>query len=196
VNLALDEMHNDIVQVTPTVLVGPSGVGKGSVLAAVCAEHSEVWLSVSVTTRAPRPGEVEGRSYFFVTDADFDQMIVDDGLLEWASYQQARYGTPRAPVEQAITDGRAVIFEVDVQGARQIRDRLNPLRTVFLAPPSWEDLERRLRGRGTEPEAVIARRLDTARRELLTIDEWDHVIVNTEVALAASQLVDLIGLGL
>ena len=195
-NPTLDEMCNDIVHVTPTVLVGPSGVGKGSVLAAVCAEHAEVWLSVSATTRAPRPGEVEGRSYFFVTDADFDQMIADDGLLEWASYQQARYGTPRAPVEQAIADGRAVIFEVDVQGARQIRDRLTPLRTVFLAPPSWEDLERRLRGRGTEAEAVIARRLDTARRELLTIDEWDHVIVNTEVALAASQLVDLIGLGL
>ena len=179
----------------PTVLVGPSGVGKGTVLAAVCAQHSLVWVSVSATTRVPRPGEVDGRDYYFVSEAEFDQLVDDDGLLEWASYSTARYGTPRAPVEQAIADGRAVVFEVEVQGARQIRDRLTPLRTVFLAPPSWQVLEQRLRGRGTESEAVIARRLDSARRELLTIDEWDHVIINTEVVSAASQLVDLIGLG-
>ena len=194
-NSTLGEVRDDIARVTPTVLVGPSGVGKGTVLAAVCAQHSLVWVSVSVTTRAARPGEEEGRNYFFISDSDFDQLVADDGLLEWASYATARYGTPRAPAERAIADGRAVVFEVEVQGARQIRDRLDPVRTVFLAPPSWEDLERRLRGRGTESEEVLARRLATARRELLTIDEWDHVIVNTEVVSAASQLVDLIGLG-
>ena len=178
----------------PTVLVGPSGVGKGTILSRLREQYAAVWLSVSVTTRPPRPGETEGLSYFFLTEAAFDAMIAADGLLEWARYSSARYGTPREPVEAHIREGRAVIMELDIQGARQVQQRLHPVRTVFVAPPSFAELERRLRGRGTESETVIEQRLATARRELASQGECDHIIVNTEVATAVAQLVDLIGL--
>ena len=179
----------------PVVLVGPSGVGKGTVISAMSAAYPQVWVSVSVTTRQPRPGEVEGRHYYFISDSDFDNLISSGGLLEWAQYQSHKYGTPRADVEGHILEGRAVIMELDVQGARQVRARLDPVTTVFLAPPSWEELESRLRGRGTEPEDVIRRRLATAREEMAAMDEFDHVIVNREVAGAVEELVNLIGLG-
>ena len=180
---------------TPVVLVGPSGVGKGTVISSLCAKYPQVWVSVSVTTRAPRPGEVEGKHYYFISDSQFDSLISSDGLLEWATYQSNKYGTPRAAVEDKILHDRAVVMELEVKGARQVRARLAPLLTVFLAPPSWEELERRLRGRGTEPDDVIARRLTTAREEMAAMDEFDHVIVNREVATAVEELVNLIGLG-
>ena len=180
---------------TPTVLVGPSGVGKGTVVSALCAEYPQAWVSVSVTTRRPRPGEVDGQNYYFISDSDFDKLVSSGGLLEWACYQSSKYGTPRMPVEEKILQGRAVLMEVDVQGARQVRARLAPVRTVFLAPPSWEELERRLRGRGTESEPVIRRRLETARGEMGFMAECDHVIVNQEVASSVEELVNLIGLG-
>lgn len=179
---------------TPTVLVGPSGVGKGTVLSFLCARYPKVWLSVSVTTRQPRPGEVHGQHYYFISESEFDQLIDSDGLLEWARYESSRYGTPRVEVEEKIHAGCAVIMEVDTQGAFQIKTRLDPVRTVFLAPPSWEELEARLRGRATETEQVIKRRLKEAKREMKLMDEFDHVIVNREVAVAVEELVNLIGL--
>ncbi|MCL2471100.1 MAG: guanylate kinase [Propionibacteriaceae bacterium] len=180
---------------TPTVLVGPSGVGKGTVLSTLCAQYPQIWLSVSVTTRRPRRGEINGQHYYFVDDARFDQMIAGGDLLEWATYQSARYGTPRADVDEKIRQGRAVVMELDVQGARQVMSRMSHVRTVFLAPPSWEELERRLRGRGTESEQVVQRRLATARDEMEFMDQCDHVIVHHEVASAVAELVNLIGLG-
>jgi len=183
------------VSFTPVVLVGPSGVGKGTVISALCAEYPQVWVSVSVTTRQPRPGEVEGKHYYFISDSDFDDLISSGGLLEWATYQSKKYGTPRADVEEKILAGRAVMMELDVQGARQVRARLDPVLTIFLAPPSPEELARRLRGRGTEPDDVIARRLETARTEMAAMGEFDHVVVNREVATAVEELVNLIGLG-
>jgi len=183
------------VSFTPVVLVGPSGVGKGTVVSALCAEYPQVWVSISVTTRQPRPGEVQGHDYYFISDSDFDALISSGGLLEWATYQSNKYGTPRADVEEKISAGCAVLMELDVQGARQVRARLNPVLTVFLAPPSFQELAERLRGRGTEPEDVIARRLETAREEMAAMGEFDHVIINGEVATAVEELVNLIGLG-
>ncbi len=179
---------------TPTVLVGPSGVGKGTVLASLRSLHPQVWLSVSATTRPPRPNEVDGQHYFFLTPAQFDELIAGDGLLEWAVYQDQKYGTPRAEVARQIGLGRAVVMELDIQGARQVKQRLRPLRTIFLAPPSMSDLEARLRGRGTESEAAIRRRLERAAHEIAAMDECDHVIVNHQVAAAVEELVNLIGL--
>ncbi|MCL2735378.1 MAG: guanylate kinase [Propionibacteriaceae bacterium] len=179
---------------TPIVLVGPSGVGKGTVLSALRSRCPEIWLSVSVTTRLPRPGEVDGEHYFFLSDDAFDSLIESGGLLEWAAYQTSRYGTPRAAVEEKIGEGRAVVMELDVQGARQVAARLDGVRTVFLAPPSWEELRRRLYGRGTEAADVIERRLDTARGEMDFMEHCDHVVVNTEVESAVRELVKLIGL--
>ena len=178
------------------VLCGPSGVGKGTVVAALMQRQPQVWLSTSVTTRAPRPGEVAGVSYFFVTDDEFDQMVADSQLLEWATvHGQHRYGTPRQPVMQAVAAGRPVLLEVDRSGARQIRRSLPGAYQVFLLPPSWEELERRLRGRDTEDAATVARRLETARDELAAVDEFDAVVVNDEVADTVAQLVQLLGLG-
>ena len=178
------------------VLCGPSGVGKGTVVAALTQRQPQVWLSTSVTTRAPRPGEVAGVSYFFVTDDEFDQMVADSQLLEWATvHGQHRYGTPRQPVMQAVAAGRQVLLEVDLSGARQIRRSLPGAYQVFLLPPSWEELERRLRGRDTEDAATVARRLETARDELAAVDEFDAAVVNDEVADTVAQLVQLLGLG-
>jgi guanylate kinase len=133
-----------------TVLAGPTAVGKGTVTAWVREHHPDVWISVSATTRARRPGEVDGVHYHFVSDDEFDRMIAEDELLEWAVvHKAARYGTPRGPVAQALLDGRAALLEIDLQGARQVRERMPHARFVFLAPPSWDELVRRLVGRGT-----------------------------------------------
>lgn len=178
----------------PTVLTGPSGVGKGTVLSTVLHAYPQVWLSVSVTTRHPRLGEIDGVHYFFASDDEFDDLLETNGLLEWATYGLARYGTPRVEVENKIAQGRAVIMELDLAGARQIRQCLPGARLVFLAPPSWEVLEARLRSRGTESEAAIRRRLATAHIELGAVDEFDAVIVNNEVAQACAELVNFLGL--
>jgi len=143
----------------------------------------------------PRPGEINGQHYFFVSDAEFDALIDCDGLLEWATYQSSRYGTPRAAVEEKIAQGRAVVMELEVQGARQVTATLDPVQTVFLAPPSWDELERRLRSRATESDQVISRRLETARIEMEYADQCDYVIVNKEVADSLVELVNFIGLG-
>jgi guanylate kinase len=175
-----------------TVLAGPTAVGKGTVAAYVRAHHPEVWISVSATTRRPRPGEVHGRHYWFVDDAEFDRMVADEELLEWAVvHGSARYGTPRRPVAEALASGRPALLEIDLQGARQVRERMPEALFVFLKPPSWEELVRRLVGRGTEDAAERARRLETARAELAAETEFDRTVVNTEVHLAAEELVTL-----
>ena len=175
-----------------TVLAGPTAVGKGTVAAYVRAHHPEVWISVSATTRHPRPGEVHGRHYWFVSDEEFDRLVADGELLEWAVvHKKARYGTPRRPVQQALADGRPALLEIDLQGARQVRASMPGALFVFLKPPSWEELVRRLVGRGTEDEAERARRLETAREELAAEPEFDVTVENTEVHLAAEQLVAL-----
>jgi guanylate kinase len=176
------------------VLAGPTAVGKGTVAAAVREEHPEVWYSVSATTRAPRPGEVDGEHYWFVSDAEFDRMIAEDELLEWATvHKVARYGTPRKPVEEALAAGRPALLEIDLQGARQVRVTMPEALFVFLAPPSWEELVRRLVGRGTETEEERERRLETAREELAAEAEFDVTITNREVHDAAAELVVLMG---
>ncbi len=174
------------------VLAGPTAVGKGTVAAAVRERHPDVWISVSATTRAPRPGEVDGVHYWFVTDEEFDRMVDADELLEWAVvHKAARYGTPRKPVEEALAAGRPSMLEIDLQGARLVRDAMPEALFVFLKPPSWEELVRRLVGRGTESEEERARRLDTAREEMAAENEFDETIVNHEVHDAADQLVAL-----
>jgi guanylate kinase len=175
-----------------TVLAGPTAVGKGTVAADVRRHHPEVWISVSVTTRPARPGEVHGKHYWFVSDAEFDAMIADDQLLEWAVvHRAARYGTPRRPVEEALAAGRPAMLEIDLQGARQVRRTMPSALFVFLKPPSWDELVRRLVGRGTESAEERARRLDTARAELAAEEEFDVTIVNHEVHAAADELVAL-----
>jgi guanylate kinase len=172
------------------VLAGPTAVGKGTVAAAVRERHPEVWISVSATTRRPRPGEVDGVHYWFVDDARFDEMVAEDELLEWAVvHGAARYGTPRAPVEAALAAGRPSMLEIDLQGARQVRETMPQALFVFLKPPSWDELVRRLVGRGTETEAERERRLETARAELAAEPEFDVTIVNHEVHDAADELV-------
>lgn len=174
------------------VLAGPTAVGKGTVAAAVRERHPEVWISVSATTRPPRPGEVHGVHYWFVSDAEFDAMIDEGQLLEWAVvHQAARYGTPRRPVEEALAAGRPTMLEIDLQGARQVRETMPGALFVFLKPPSWDELVRRLVGRGTETEEERARRLETAREELAAEAEFDVAVVNHEVHDAADQLVAL-----
>ena len=174
------------------VLAGPTAVGKGTVAAAVRETHPEVWISVSATTRAPRPGEENGVHYWFVSDEEFDHMVERGDLLEWAVvHKAARYGTPRGPVDLALASGHPAMLEIDLQGARQVRQTMPEALFVFLKPPSWEELVRRLVGRGTEDEAERERRLATAREELAAESEFDVTIVNHEVHAAADELVAL-----
>jgi guanylate kinase len=176
-----------------TVLAGPTAVGKGTVAADIRRNHPEVWISVSATTRKPRPGEVHGQHYWFVSDEEFDELVASDQLLEWAVvHKGARYGTPRKPVEEAIATGRPALLEIDLQGARQVRRTMPDALFVFLAPPSWEELVRRLVGRGTETPEERERRLETAREELAAESEFDVTVVNTEIHAASEELVALI----
>lgn len=175
------------------VLVGPSAVGKSTVVRCVRERLPQLVFSVSATTRAPRPGEVDGRDYRFVSREEFDAMIVAGELLEWADIHGGlqRSGTPAKPVRDALAAGLPVLVEVDLEGARSVRKAMPGALLVFLAPPSWEELVSRLTARGTESPEVIARRLETARTELAACDEFDIVIVNDEVTSACEQLVSL-----
>ena len=177
-----------------TVLAGPTAVGKGTVSAAIRARYPQIWLSVSATTRAPRPGEVDGVHYRFVGEEEFSRLIEDGQMLEWAVvHGRNKYGTPRGPVEEKVAEGRPVLLEIDLAGARQVRESLPEARFVFLAPPDWDTLVQRLVGRGTEDEEERERRLATARVELAAEDEFDVTIVNDSVDRAADELARLLG---
>jgi guanylate kinase len=175
-----------------TVLSGPSGVGKGTVVARVRELYPHVWVSVSATTRPMRPGETDGVEYYFVDRAEFERMAAAGELLEHAEYAGNRYGTPRAPVEEHLAAGQPALLEIELQGARQVRASFPDAFLVFLAPPSWDELERRLTGRGTEETGVVAARLERARVELAADSEFDRVVVNDDVGRAAAELVALI----
>ncbi|MET9413725.1 guanylate kinase [Streptomyces klenkii] len=175
-----------------TVLSGPSGVGKSTVVAHMRKAHPEVWLSVSATTRKPRPGEQDGVQYFFVDDEEFDKLIANGELLEWAEFAGNRYGTPRRAVLDRLEAGEPVLLEIDLQGARQVRETMPEARLVFLAPPSWDELVRRLTGRGTESPEVIERRLAAAKVELAAESEFDVTLVNTSVEDVARELLALL----
>jgi guanylate kinase len=177
------------------VLAGPTAVGKGTVSTYIRENYPEVLLSVSATTRPPRPGEIEGVNYYFVDDDEFDRLIREGELLEWATVHNAyRYGTPRGPIDAALAEGRSVLLEIDIQGARQVRAVMPQARLVFLLPPTWEELVRRLVGRGTESAEEQQRRLETAKVELAAQDEFDHAVVNGTVSQAAAEVVDLMQL--
>jgi guanylate kinase len=174
------------------VLAGPTAVGKGTVAAHISEHHPEIHLSVSATTRPPRPSEVDGEHYYFVDDEEFDRLVAEDELLEHATVHNAyRYGTPRRPIEEALAAGRTVLLEIDLQGARQVRAAEPSATMVFLLPPSWDELVLRLVGRGTEDDEERARRLRTAKSELAAQNEFDYRVVNDDVASAARDVVEL-----
>jgi len=176
------------------VLSGPTAVGKSTLSTYIRESYPDVYFSVSATTRAPRAGEVDGVDYHFVTDAEFDRLVAEDELLEWAIVHNSnRYGTPRGPVFAAIEEGKRVLLEIDLAGAREVRRQVPEALLVFLAPPTWEDLVQRLIGRGTESTEEQQRRLETARVELAAQGEFDTVVVNRDVVTAARDVVALMG---
>ena len=170
------------------VITGPSGAGKGTVLKQVMQSLDQLYFSVSATTRAPREGEVDGVHYHFLTKERFEELIANDRFLEYARYAENYYGTPLDPVEEHLEQGHDVILEIELQGALQVKKRLPKAVLVFIAPPSFEELESRLRGRGTEAEEVILKRLAIARQECAYMDEFRYIVVNDEVESAADRL--------
>mgnify|MGYP000913647860 FL=1 len=178
-----------------TVLAGPTAVGKGTVVAELRRRYPDLFVSISATTRKPRPGEVDGVHYHFVSAEEFDTLVANDQMLEWALVHGVhRYGTPRGPVQKQLDAGRPALLEIDLAGARQVRRAMPLARLVFLAPPSWDELVSRLAGRGTEDPEEQGRRLATARTEMEAADEFDHVVINDTVASATAQLERLMGL--
>ncbi len=177
-----------------TVLTGPSGVGKGTLVNRLRERHPSLWLSVSATTRAPREGERDGEHYFFHTRDRFDALVAEGGLLEWAEFAGNCYGTPRQPVEAQLVGGSPVLLEIELEGARQVRRSFPQAFQIFLAPPSFEELEQRIRGRGTDSEEAIQKRLARARQELEAQGEFDAVVVNDDLDLALAELERLMGL--
>ena len=173
------------------VLSGPSGVGKTTVVRHLRESAPQLWVSVSATTRFPRPGESDGINSLFVNDDQFDRLVADDDLLEWAAYAGHRYGTPSGPVDAVRASGKPVLLEIEIEGARQVRQRVPDSTSVFLAPPSRDVLVARLTGRGTESDEVVAERLARADAELAAAEEFDHVVVNDDLEQVVSRLVAL-----
>ena len=174
------------------VLAGPTAVGKGTVVDYIVNNFPGIHLSVSATTREPRPGEVDGKNYFFLTHEEFDNLIDNGEMLEYATVHGLnKYGTPRKPVIEALNRGEHVILEIDIQGARQVRQTMPEAKFIFIGPPSWDELVRRLTGRGTESAEEQAKRLESARGELAAQGEFDHVVINDEVARCAAEVVEL-----
>ncbi len=174
------------------VFSGPSGSGKGTVLKDVLSKNQGIELSVSMTTRAPRPGEENGKNYFFVTKEDFQKTIEEDGFLEWASFCDNFYGTPKAYVEKRLNEGFDVVLEIEVQGALKVKEKVPEAVLIFNAPPSMEELKKRLVGRNTEDEKTISKRLQTAEWEMEQQKEYDYVIVNDEVERAADCFLEIV----
>jgi len=189
---------NDARPVAPSrtgnlfIVSGPSGAGKGTLVKELLHKVPDAWVSVSVTTRTPRPGEVEGRHYFFVSGDRFDELVRTGGLLEWAEVHGNRYGTPRAAVEAQVSHGLQVLLEIDPQGAFQVRDLMPQSVLLFILPPSIDELKRRLQSRGSESEEQVAVRMQTAERELELVGTYDHVVINDDVSRAADELVGII----
>jgi len=176
------------------VITGPSGVGKGTLVGRLLRRHRDLWLSVSATSRAPRPGEVEGEHYFFLERRQFQQRVERGGFLEWAEFAGNLYGTPRQPVESRLASGRPVLLEIELEGARQVRRSFPAAFLVLIKPPGFAELERRIRSRGTDSEADIQQRLERARLELQAEGEFDAVVVNDDLDQALSELECLMGL--
>lgn len=170
------------------VISGPSGAGKGTLVARLLQEVPDAWLSVSATTRAPRSGEQNGVNYYFMSREEFMQLVSEDGFLEWAEYSGNCYGTPYGSVMDHVREGKQVILEIDVQGAFQVRERIPQAKLIFIEPPSFEELERRLRGRGTEDEETVKRRLEAAKVELSRKEEYDIQLVNDDLEVAVREL--------
>ena len=176
------------------LITGPSGVGKGTLVARLLERHPGIWLSVSATTRQPRSGEVEGQHYFFLERTAFEKQVNADGYLEWAEFAGNLYGTPRAAVQQRLDAGQTVLLEIELEGARQVRRSFPTGFQVLLRPPSFPELERRIRGRGSDSEEAIRRRLERAREELQAEAEFDAVVVNDDLERALAELEQLCGL--
>jgi len=175
------------------VIAGPTAVGKGTVVDYILNNFSNFHISVSATTRSPRPGEVNGRNYFFMSHDEFDSLVNSGQMLEFAVvHGDNKYGTPRKPVEEALARGEHVILEIDIQGARQVKQAMPEAISIFIAPPSWEVLVDRLQARGTETAMEQQKRLETAKSELVSQGEFDHVVINDEVARCASEVVELL----
>ena len=188
-------MRNHVSQPRLTVLAGPTAVGKGTVSTYIRDNYPQVWLSVSATTRPARPGEIDGVHYFFVSNEEFDDLVASGQMLEWALvHGRNRYGTLRRTVDAAMADGKSVLLEIDLQGARQVKESMPEANFVFLTPPSWDEMVRRLVGRGTETEQEQQQRLETAKLALAAEPEFDHTVVNDSVQRAADELVSLMGL--
>lgn len=175
------------------VLSGPSGAGKGTLVKRVLQRIPDAWVSVSATTRQPRPGEFDGKDYFFLDQPRFDELVLQDGFLEWAHVHGNSYGTLRSRVQERMDEGAQVILEIDVQGAFQVKKAMPEAHLIFIEPPSLEELERRLRGRGTETEEVICKRMKTAEVELAQKMEYDVQVINDELERATDELVSYIG---
>jgi guanylate kinase len=174
------------------IVSGPSGAGKGTLVKEMLGRVPDVWVSVSVTTRPPRPREEEGREYFFLSDEAFDALLARGGLLEWAEVHGNRYGTPRAEVEERVAQGKQVILEIDSQGAMQVKELEPESVLVFVTAPSMDELRRRLEARGSETEEQVRLRLTNAERELLFAEEYGHVVINDDVARAGNELAAII----
>ncbi|MGY6531008.1 MAG: guanylate kinase [Cyanobacterium sp.] len=174
------------------VITGPSGVGKGTLVRSLLEAHPEIFVSISATTRPPRTGEVEGKDYYFLTPTQFESMIEEQNLLEWAQYAGNYYGTPKHPVLEQINQGKIVILEIELLGARQVKENFPQGELIFILPPSEEELERRLKGRGSDSAEAIKKRLARAKEEMVAQDEFDHKIVNDQLERAIAQLEKII----
>ena len=187
--MCMDNIYENLV-----IISSPSGGGKGTLIGMLLKEVDNIWLSVSATSRAPREGEVDGVSYYFLSRDEFKKMIDEDGFLEWAEYSGNFYGTPKKHVEEHLTNGDVVLLEIEVQGARDVMEKCKGCHSVFIEPPSIKELERRLRGRGTESEDALKLRLKTAEEELKCKGDYEKTIVNANLALAFSELKEYIKL--
>ena len=177
-----------------TVLTGPSGVGKGTIVRRILQSHCNIWLSISATTRKPRAGEIDGKHYLFLEKKDFQKIIDKEGFLEWASFSNNFYGTPKEIVKEKIEEGIDVLLEIELEGARQIRKTFPQALLIFLAPPDLCELEKRIRGRGTESEESIRNRLAIANVEMTAAKEFDAVVINNNVETACKEIESLMGL--